>query len=125
MALVELRGNLDPFRASLKRLEDVGFSSLEVSAPGQDAKVKAAIDRGDKIPARPVHAALQEGLEASWGEGMTAARVRQAVERAVAEGIRDVILGGYVQGPPRKTKRGKKLYDSGDLARGVRAKAVR
>lgn len=130
MALVErgtsLAGNLNPFRRALKRLEDVGFSTLEVDAPGQDQKVAAAIKRGDVIPAAPLTAALKEALEANWGEGMSPSRVRQAVENACTLALREVILGGKVQGPPRKTKpSGKKLVDTGELARSVRAKASR
>ena len=131
MALVQrgtcLAGNLNPFRAALKRLEDVGFRTLEVDAPGQDVKVTAAIKRGDTIPAKPLTAALKEALEANWGAGMSPARVRTAVENACTLALRSVLLSGQVQGPPRKTpnRTGKKLVDTGELARSMRAKAKR
>lgn len=120
-----LSGNTHAIRQALKRLEDVGFSGVEVSAPGQEAKVAAAIKRGDRIPEKPVNAAFKAALDASLGEHVSPERRRAAVENALELAVRGTILSGKVEGPPRKTKVGKKLVDTGELARAVRAKAYR
>ncbi len=124
MALVPVRS----MAGALKALEEIGLSTLEVDAPGQEVKVRAAIDRGDRIPERIVTQAFKDALEANWGDGMSPARTRRAVEKSVEQAVRYGIIAGYVKpGRTRKTanRTGKPLYDTGDLARAIRATARR
>lgn len=122
-----IQGSTRPFRQALKVLSDLGFNRLDVDAPGQEVKVRAALRRGDKIPEAPVKAAIKAALEQVWGEDMDPFEMREAVEDAVEDAVRGAIEDGLVQGPKRETpsRTGKKLYDTGDLKDSITVKATR
>ena len=72
MALLKVSGSLDPFKPVLRLMRDFGFKRITVDAPGQEAKVAAAIRRGDEIPVDGVKDAVRDALEEGWGEDMDA-----------------------------------------------------
>lgn len=126
MALLKVNGSFDPLKPVLRLMRDFGFRALTVEAPGQDAKVKAAIKRGDKIPVDGVKEAVREALEEEWGEDMDAYSMADAAADAIEDEVASAIREGRVEGPKRKTKpSGTKLLDTGDLADSITARIER
>lgn len=124
-----IEGSTKAFRISLDQLERglAGIKSVDVYAEGQDEKVAAANRRGDYFLKDPLLAVVVVALEDVWGENMTPGQVVDALEKATANAMRWAIEDGLAQGPTRKTQNrtGKKLYDTGDLLRGLVGKVVR
>ena len=134
MALIQRGpGNLDPFLRALKALEDLGWRTLVVEAPGQEHKIEAAKRRGDTFPAGAVREAVKSAMEEVWGEDYDDPDdMRDACTDAIEESIRDVILSGQVEGPARtqewierKGNDTNLLGLTGDLASAIVARAER
>jgi hypothetical protein len=123
MALIQ--GNLNTFKRALNALEKLGYGRLGVDAPGQDVKVRAAIARGDKVPAEPIRTAIAQALRETWSSRADPREMADAIEDAVEDAVSSAIRSGLVKGPPRKTKTGNKLFDTGDLADSIRCRVRR
>jgi len=126
------KGGVDPFLRQLRLMAGIGATRIEVSAPGQDVKVQAAIRRGDKIPTDRVYAAVKAALEAGWGEDMDPDDLMDEAAQALEEAVRAELTEGRVEGRPRsaawereKGNTTNLVGKTGDLADSLKAEITK
>lgn len=126
------KGGVAPFLRVLRLMAGIGAAKIEVGAPDQEVKVKAAIRRGDQIPTDRVYAAVKAALEEGWGENMDPDDLMDAAAQAVEEEVRAAITEGRVIIDPKKRRHippknrtGKPLLDTEALADSLKAEITK